>query len=106
MPTSAKDLRNVPVAVASGPLSAVDADLVVVPWFEDETVSASGGLDGIDAAVGGEIARALGAREFQGKPFETFFTPVTGDGWKASRVALIGAGRRAAADGEVIRKLA
>jgi leucyl aminopeptidase len=91
------------IAVASGPLSNVAADLIVIPWFEDEPASA---VDGVDAAAAGEIARVLTGREFQAKPFELFFTPIGGRGWKAQRVALIGGGGRADADGNLLRKLA
>src|SRR5262249_51341720 len=91
------------VDVTSTPLSAVETDLLVVPWFEGEPASA---VEGIDAAVSGEIARALASREFQAKPYDLLFTPITDPGWKASRVAVAGGGRRETADGDLIRKLA
>jgi leucyl aminopeptidase len=91
------------VAAVSGPLSSADADLVAVPWFEDEPAST---VEGIDAATGGEISRALASREFQAKSFDTFFATISGHGWRASRIALIGAGRRANADSDLMRKLA
>src|SRR5262245_66472352 len=79
------------VAVTASALSAVEADLLVIPWFEGEAASAVGGVDG---ATGGEVARAIASREFPAKPYEMFFTPITGSGWKASRIALVGGGRR------------
>jgi leucyl aminopeptidase len=92
---------SVPAVI--GPLAAVDADLLVVPWFEDDLPTA---VPNLDAAVGGEVVRALACREFQGKPFDLFLTPVTDRQWRARRVALIGAGRSDGADGELLRKLA
>jgi leucyl aminopeptidase len=86
-----------------GPLSAVDADLLAVPWFEGEGADAEPGLD---AATGGEIARALATKEFQGKRYEMFLAPVTDRGWGARRIALIGGGQRAQSGTEMIRKLA
>ena len=84
-------------------LSSLDTDLVVVPWFEDDAPDA---VPGLDKASGGELARALAAKEFQGKPYELFFTPATERAWKARRIAVIGAGRRVECGSEVVRRLA
>jgi leucyl aminopeptidase len=92
---------SVPAVI--GPLAAVDADLLVVPWFEDDLPTA---VTNLDTAVGGEVTRALASREFQAKPFDIFLTPVTDGQWRVRRVALIGAGRSDGADGELLRKLA
>ena len=70
-----------PIVCTGGPLSATDADLLIVPWYEDDAP----GAVGIDAASGGELARALGDKEFQGKAFELFFTPITDRSWRARR---------------------
>ena len=91
------------IPVVLGPLAAVDADLLVVPWFEDDHSSA---VTGLDSAVGGEVARALACGEFQAKPFDLFFASVTGPDWRTRRVALIGAGRTDGASPDLIRKLA
>src|SRR5262245_34632020 len=92
---------SVSVACTTGPLAAVDTDLLIVPWFQDESVSAVAGLD---AATGGEIARALDSKEFQGKAFDLFVTPITDSAWRARRVALIGGGSSDRSP-ELIRKL-
>src|SRR5215470_10122432 len=92
---------SVSVACIGGPLAAVDTDLLIVPWFQDETVSAVAGLD---AATGGEIGRALDSKEFQGKAFDLFVTPITDSAWRARRVALVGGGSDRGS--ESIRKLA
>jgi len=91
------------IATVIGALSIVDTDLLVIPWFEDDPAAA---IDGLDGALGGELARALASKEFGAKPFEIFLTPVTGSGWNTRRVALMGAGRRASFDAAIVRKLA
>jgi hypothetical protein len=107
------------IAIATGPLSAVHADLLVVPWFEDDSLTAPGGTDGpggtdeagamravLDRATGGELHRALTSKEFEGKAFDLFVTPAVDSGWRAKRIAFIGAGRRSDASAELLRKLA
>jgi leucyl aminopeptidase len=86
----------------AGPLSAIDTDLLIVPWFQDEAASAVAGLD---AAAGGEVARALSSKEFQGKPFDLFYASVVDRSWNARRVALVGAGAGERGT-ELLRKLA
>ena len=44
------------IAYLSGPLPTIDADLLVLPWFQGETASSFAALD---AAAAGEVARAL-----------------------------------------------
>ena len=77
------------MACASGLLSAIDADLLIVPWFQDEAAAA---LPGLDAGTGGELGRALAAKEFQAKPYDLFFAPIADSSWRARRVAVIGGG--------------
>jgi leucyl aminopeptidase len=77
------------IACSRAPLSSVDSDLIIVPWFEKETV---GHLTALDEATGRELSRALSASEFTGKLFDVFVTPVTDRAWKARRVAFCGAG--------------
>jgi len=84
-------------------LPAVDADVVVVPWFEDDNASALGGLD---AATGGELQRALGTKELSGRLYELFIAPVRDASWKARRIAFIGAGRAGGFTGDLARKVA
>ena len=85
-----------------GPLAAADTDLVIVPWFEEDTPDA---MPGLDAASGGELARALLSKELTAKPFEFFITPLTDRSWRARRLALIGAGRSSEYDSSLVRKL-
>ena len=100
MPTAS---TSSPISSTRESLSSLDTDLVVVPWFEDDAPDA---VPGLDKASGGELARALAAKGFQGKPYELFFRPATERAWKARRIAVIGAGRRAECGGEVVRRLA
>src|SRR4051812_2953348 len=85
------------------PLAAVDADLLVLPWFEGDGPAA---VAGVDEATGGDITRALASREFSGKLYELFLTSISKSGWKARRVALIGAGGANQWSGEIARKVA
>jgi hypothetical protein len=84
-------------------LAAVEADLIIVPWFENE---GPGAVEGLDAATGGEVARALVSKEFAARPFDLFVTLVVTPGWRARRVALVGAGGAASYGPDLVRKLA
>jgi leucyl aminopeptidase len=94
---------STPIACTSDPLPAIAADLLVVPWFEGEAPAA---VPGLDAATGGEIARALASKECQGKAFEWFITAVVDSAWRCRRIGLVGGGNQEAATGEQLRKLA
>jgi leucyl aminopeptidase len=85
---------------SGGPLSAIDADLLVVPWFQGEAAEA---VPDLDAATGGEFGRALASKEFSARPFELFWAALTG--WRARRVAVIGGGGGERGT-EMVRKLA
>jgi leucyl aminopeptidase len=92
-----------PIACTSVPLPGVDADFLIVPWFEGEGPTA---VEGLDAATGGDIARALASTEFSGKPFEQFVAAASDHAWRARRILLIGAGRAADFGSERVRQLA
>ena len=89
------------MACTGGPLSAIDADLLIVPWFKGEAPSA---VPSLDAATGGELGRALASKEFQAKPYELHFAPITDPSWLARRVVVIGAGAGGGSD--LVRRLA
>jgi len=91
------------IACVRAPLSTIDADLLVVPWFEGE---APGRFGELDRATAGEVARTLASREFGARPYDTFITPIGDRSWKARRVALVGAGRESTFDMGLARKLA
>jgi leucyl aminopeptidase len=94
------------ISSVAGPLSTIAADLVIVPWFEDDSPSAAAELSDLETASAGEIGRALGAKEFQAKPYELFLTPIVTRDWQARRLALIGAGKRSDSGSDIMRKLA
>jgi len=85
------------------PFSLVDADLLVIPWFEEEGPAA---VPGIDAASGGDVARALQSKEFVGRSYDIFSTGVTDPAWRVRRIVVVGAGKRPGFGTDVGRKLA
>jgi leucyl aminopeptidase len=90
------------ILVSGDPAHALATDLLVIPVFENDP---SHGLEGLDAAIGGEWSRARAAREITGKPFETSIVPVR-EGWAARRVLLLGAGPAAAFSHDTAGRLA
>jgi leucyl aminopeptidase len=82
----------------------VEADWLFVPVFQPD--DRLGDLPGIDAAVGGEWTRMHASGEFSGKAYDCVAARVVGDGWRAHRIAFIGAGRRDEADTERLRRVA
>jgi leucyl aminopeptidase len=74
--------------VFDGRPQGVDTDLVIIPSFEGQTST----LTGWSAATGREVDRAVASREFTGKLFETFFTPIVADGYVPRRLAAVGLG--------------
>src|SRR5262245_16356511 len=92
-----------PIACVGGPLDAVAVDLLVIPWFESDALDA---VPGLDAATGGEFARALTRKEFRASAYELFLTPVVERKWRARRIAVVGAGARVPDAGDRLRKLA
>jgi leucyl aminopeptidase len=96
-------ISSLPILTAGGPLAAVDTDLAIVPWFEDDE---PGAVPGLDAATGGEIARATRSKEFAAHLFDLWLTPIGSADWRPRRVALVGGGRSAAFTPEIARKLA
>jgi leucyl aminopeptidase len=94
-------LPDVTAVTAATP--EIDADLLVVPVYESDDLADEPGLD---AATGGELSRAQASGEFRAKPFDLFITPLTAGGWKARRVAFVGAGPRAEVTAERLRRIA
>jgi leucyl aminopeptidase len=94
----------VPALAFSGAApSDVATDLIAVPVFEGDDPAAD--LRALDDATGGALMRALESREIQGRLFDVFITPVT-NGWRAARIAFIGAGKRAEYTTERLRRVA
>jgi leucyl aminopeptidase len=81
----------------------LETDLLILPVFEGEDISAAS--PGLRDAAGATLGAALETRELQGRPYEIFLTAVTG-GWRARRVALVGAGQPSAFNLERLRRVA
>jgi leucyl aminopeptidase len=90
------------ILVSTDPPHALETDLLVIPVFENDP---GDGLEGLDAATGGEWARTRTAHEITGKLFETSIVPVR-DGWAARRLLLLGAGPAAGFSHETAGRLA
>lgn len=90
------------IGLHAGSPDQVDADLLIVPCFED----ASNVPAGLDAAIGGELTRAMSSGEFKGKPYDLMLTPVVNPAWRARRAALIGAGCKESYTSDRARKVA
>jgi leucyl aminopeptidase len=84
-------------------LPTVDADVLIVPWFDDDSAAAVGD---VIAATGGEVERAIGTKELSGRLYELFIAPVVDANWKARRIAFIGAGRASDFGADVARRVA
>jgi leucyl aminopeptidase len=89
------------VSLSAQPVAEIDADLVILPFFEGDAFD---DLPGLAAGTGGQVHRAIESRELQGRPYEYFTTPLSG--WKAPRLALVGAGKRTDFDTERLRRVA
>ena len=74
--------------IFAGDPRTADTDLVIVTAFEEQASA----LANWSAATGGEIDRAVASKEFVGKLFETFVTPIVEGGYRARRLAAIGLG--------------
>jgi leucyl aminopeptidase len=100
MPDSALSMA---IASTAAPLSAVGADLIIVPWFEDDTPAS---IPGLDRALGGEIGRAIASKEFAARLYDQFPATVVDGSWKSRRMLLVGAGRLASYTTGVARRVA
>ena len=81
--------QSKPLAVFSDDLHTFDTDLLVIPVFE----GAVGDEHQWSKATGGELERAGASKEFAGKLYEMFWTPMTDRSYRAPRLAAIGLGR-------------
>jgi len=91
------------VVVLTSAISSLEAEWVFIPIARDET---SVPVDGVDAATGGELSRAILSGEFKAKQYRVFATPVTARDWRARRIALVGAGDVDRFDATLLRRLA
>lgn len=80
-----------PAGASGAPAAAADADLLAVPVLGDADADALADLPGLDAATAGALEEARASGAFRGKRRETFETALTGEGWRAPRLLLVGA---------------
>ena len=87
------------------PAAGVAVDMLFVPVFLDDTDASLAAIPGLEAAVGGWLSSVRTSGEFRSKLYEFFIIPTVA-GWRAKRVALVGAGHRADVTPERLRKIA
>jgi leucyl aminopeptidase len=63
-------------------------------------------VQGLGAATGGDVARAIESEEFTARAYDVFTATVVEPSWGARRIALAGAGKPAAFGSDVLRRLA
>src|SRR5918994_398101 len=80
--------KSKPMDIFAGEPRSADTDLVIVKAFEGQASA----LANWSPATGGEIDHAVASKEFIGKLFETFVTPIVDRGYPARRLAAIGLG--------------
>ena len=95
--------RTPALAATVAPTLELDADLIILPVFEDDDLADERGLN---EACAGEIERARQRGELTGKAFDIFFTSSNPGASTPRRYALIGAGSRARATSDTFRRLA
>ena len=91
------------IALSAASPADIDTELLAVPIFEGDEMAAD--LRALDGATGGVLMRAQESQELRGKPYELLITPVT-NGWRAARIAFIGAGKRSDFTLERLRRVA
>jgi leucyl aminopeptidase len=91
------------VTATTRPIRDLDADLLVIPVFENDSLN---GDRDLDRASGGEYSAALKRGAFAGKLYEQLFTPISGDRWKARRALWVGLGPRTELTAEQLRRAA
>jgi leucyl aminopeptidase len=94
--------RTPAISVTAQPSREIDTDLLLIPVFEDgDTLGDEAELD---AASNGEVAAGRARGELKGEAYDLFFTAVSG--WKTTRVALVGVGKRKDFSADRLRRAA
>jgi leucyl aminopeptidase len=91
------------VTVSQRGTGELEADLLAIPVFEDDTFADEPDLD---PATAGDVSAAHARKEFRGTLYEVFQTHATRGGWKTPRLLLIGAGKRQDCTPDRLRRLA
>jgi leucyl aminopeptidase len=71
------------------PLKEVEADLIALPFFEERVPSL---LACLDTGTRADVAGAIERRAARAEPGTVYLSPLLDDGWRARRVAIVGAG--------------
>jgi leucyl aminopeptidase len=90
------------IAVSDAPLGTLSGDVLILPWFEDETAVPAW----LGEAVGAALTTVLANRELRGKPYECLWLSVADARWAIRRVLVVGAGRRPDYTSERARRVA
>jgi leucyl aminopeptidase len=88
------------ISATSVRVSEVEADLVVVPIYQDDRAD----LATLNDATAGELQAAVDRGEVTGKLCETW-TSTQASGWQSKRVMVVGAGNRSELDADRARRL-
>ncbi len=91
------------VTATTRPTRDLDAELLVIPVFEDDDLN---GERDLDRASGGEYSGARKRGAFAGKLYEQLVTPISGDRWKTRRALWVGLGPREEVTAEQLRRAA
>ena len=91
------------VTVSQRATGELEADVLVVPVFEDDAFADEPDLD---RATDGDVSAAHARREFRGTLYEVFQTHASRLPWKTPRVLLVGAGTRQDCTADRLRRIA
>ena len=83
--------KSKPMDVFVGDPRTVDTDLVIATAFEGEAAALTTMWS---AVMAGDIDRAIASKEFSGKLYETFLTPMADRASRVGRVAVVGLGQK------------
>jgi leucyl aminopeptidase len=90
-------------AVSTRP-ETVDADLLIVPLFETETLDGSPALSALDRATGGALGRAVASRECSTAAYDQWWAGLDSS-FAAPRLLVVGAGARDRWSIDLVRRL-
>jgi leucyl aminopeptidase len=90
------------IALSDAPLGTLSGDVLILPWFEDETAVPAW----LGDAAGGALTAVLSSRELRGKAYECLWLSIADPHWAIRRVLVVGAGRRTDYTTERARRVA
>jgi leucyl aminopeptidase len=96
-------LNPAPLDFVTIPPERIDAEWLVVPWFDGEP---AGSLGPIDEATGGQLSAAASSGEWKGKRFDLLTFLVVNGALRARKVVVVGGGAASDYGPDVARRLA